>query len=148
MGLTFFDDAGGKRVFVGMDGTQWGLSLRDETGRRRAELWTVDGDDPVVLSMFGQDGMGGLGLGAARKDGGWVTVTGTKDDEYALVSCDKVGIRTARGEAELVTDGKGQPVLRVRSDRGAQVEVGTTDGSAPYVELKDAKGEVHRVPAK
>jgi len=145
MGLTFLDDDGCKRVFVGMDRGQWGLSLRDDTGRRRAELWTADRSVSTVAYLCDQDGTRCLTLGAEREYGGWVRVEGANDQEFALVSRDKVGFRAAMGEVELATNGKGQPAVRVRSDDGAQVEVGITDGSAPYVELKDVKGEVLRV---
>jgi hypothetical protein len=148
MGLTLFDDEGCKRVHVGMEDGNWGLSVRDDTGQRRAELWTTNGHGQVVAYLFDEDGRDRVTLAAERDEGGWIRVGGAMDEERALMSRDKVSLRTARGDAELGTDGRGQAVLRVGSDRGAQVEIGTADATAPYVELRDAKGEVQRVPAK
>jgi hypothetical protein len=140
VGIIVTDDEGRRRVVMGGYRASWGLHVNGDTGRRRAALWADGG-----MCLYDEDETLLLTLAADRADGGRIKAE-TVTDGAAVLSGEGVALRKAHGAAELVPDEGGRPVLRIRSDAGAQVELGTGDGSEPRVQLRDADGKVQTIP--
>lgn len=147
VGVTVADEEGRERVAIGMVDGRAGLRVADTSGCKRAGLSVIDRDTPVSFGLSDEQGVQRVDLGAKTGWGGWLRVMAPSQDREAVVSSDALTLCTARGKFEVAVDDQGYPILRLAGDE-AGTEVGIEGGEEPFIRLKNAKGEVQRIPAK